>query len=942
MIRDFLKKVRHLILHTLFVRRRQRDLDDELAFHLEQATDANVAAGMMPEEARRQALVEFGGMERAREQCHRQRPGWWMGTVMQDVRYALRLLGRSPGFTAIAAGSLALAIGANTAIFSIAKEVLYDRLGVEHPEQLRLLGWSAQGKVAVHSFRTEFDAEAEGMKSESFSYPVFRQLQAADRAMQGLLAFEDVRSTGMVRGAAEPLSVEAVSGGYYSVLGVHPQLGRPILWSDDGAPGSGAVAVISEGLWERAFGRSPAVVGQTIRVKQITLTIVGVNPRGFSGAANVQDSPDLFVPMSMMTAVDKWGGVGMSPLTDARFWGIEVMGRMRPGVSEERARVALDTELAAAVRATMTVAQGETMPRMVLADGSRGLHQLDGVFRKPVNVLLVLVGLVLLLACANVANLQLARGAQRMREMSVRLALGAGRARVLRQLLTESLLLAVLGGGCGLLLGYLGRNGVPALLVRSWQEEKIRVHFDWKVFAFSTLVTLMTGLLFGLTPAWSAARADVSSNLKESAQTATRRRRGLGGKTLVGAQIALSTLLVIGAGLFLRTVAGLNAVDPGFRTDHLLLAPVYPAPDRFPAEKNVALLGSVEQAIAAIPGVEAATAMGNSWLGGGWGTVTIHTEEELAHPENAPVKKVGEVAPKADAIVMISDADGEENLAERTNQVGNGFFAVMGVPMKAGRGFGPQDTATSPKVAVINESLARKRFPRGNPVGQRFTTSEKGKPDWIEVVGVCGDTRGDDLRTPASAEFFRPYIQVKSLFGLSFVVRTHLPAEVIVPALRRAVAGENSELSVEEIRSQQEQIDETMRAERVLAALTAGFGILALALACVGIYGVMAYTVAQRTNEIGIRLALGAQPGQVRRMVLRESVWLAGAGVVAGVVAALMLARMVKSMLYGVGPNDPVTVCSGALVLLFVALAASWIPARRAARVQPMEALRHE
>ena len=929
-------------LRFLISRRKPEELDLELSFHLEKAIELHLAAGMNAAEARRQALIEFGGVERTREQTYEQRPGWWMGTVVQDVRYALRLTAKSPGFTAVAAGSLALAIGANTAIFSIAKEMLYDRLAVDHPEQLRLLGWRANGETPVQGYRTEFDTHAAGMTSESFSYPVFRQLQASDRSLQGLVAFEEVGSSGMVGGVAEPLSVEAVSGNYYSLLGVRSQLGRAILPSDDGAVDTGAVAVISEGLWDRAFGRSANVIGQTLRVDKATLTIVGVNPRIFTGAASAQQSPDLFVPMSMANMVDPWGGVGLSALKDPGYWGIEVMGRLRADVSESQAQAALDTELAAAVRSTMTVKPNTTMPRMVMADGARGLHQMDGDFRKPLNVLGVLVGLVLLLACANVANLQLARGTQRTREMSVRLALGSGRRRLLQQLLTENLFLAALGGSGGLLLGYLGRNGIPALLVRGWRADKMAVHFDWGIFVFCAVSTVLTGLMFGMFPAWNAARLDVSGGLKEGAQTATRRQRGLRGKALVGLQIALSTLLIIGAGLFVRTVMGLASIEPGFRTDHLLIAPIYPAPDRFPPKKNVQLMSDVERAIAAIPGVDAATAMSVTWLGGGWNTVAIRTEDEVAHPETVPVRPDDPGLLKATSVTMDGGGAGDD-LAVRSNRVGNGFFAVMSVPIFAGRGFGPQDTATSQKVAVINQRLARERFPHGSPVGKRITLSGEGTPkSWIEVVGVCGDTLNDDLRSQAPGQFFLPLTQADESYGSNFMVRTHLPAAVIVPALRRAVAGVSSEFSIQEIRSQQEDIDTTMRMERALATLAAGFGALALALACVGIYGVMAYSVANRRNEIGIRLALGARPGQVRSMILRESAWLAVAGVIAGVAAALWLGRLVGTMLYGVGPYDPVTLVGGTVLLFAVALAAGWIPARRAAGMEPMDALRHE
>ncbi|MGB6687820.1 MAG: ABC transporter permease [Terracidiphilus sp.] len=891
-----------------------REFGDEIETHIELLKDRLMRQGMSREDAASAALRQFGNTVLI-EQRHREaRSFLWFTTVLQDVRYGLRMLRRSPGFTAIVAASLALAIGANTAIFSVAKNLLYDRLGVSHPEQLRLLGWAGDDKVAVHSYWSSYEALDAGMKSECFSYPVFRELQAHNRSLEGLFAFKDLPTSASVRGSAQRMQVELVSGNFYSDLGVRPQLGRAIQPADDVASGAGAVAVISDALWRREFGRSPAVLGQMITVDQSVLTIVGVNPRSFTGAQSVQQSPDLFVPLSMQPLVKPWGH-RVSLLSQPDNWWLEVMGRVKPNVTDRQLRSELDVELAAVVHGTMTVKPDETIPRMVLADGSRGLHQLDGSFKGPVNVLMVLVGLVLALACANVANLLLARGAQRQREMSVRLALGAARARILRQLLTESLLLAALGGTGGLLLGYLGRNEIPRLLTTPWLLAKIDIPFDWGVSGFAAGVTLLTGILFGMAPAWSAARREVSSSLKEGAQTATRRRKGAGGKMLVGFQIALSTLLVIGAGLFLRTVLGLSETDAGFRTEHLLLAYIDPPRQRYPEGKDVFLHQQLEQAIAAVPGVQAVTLMSTPYLTDSMSKMSFMTEAESADPAKAH--------------------------GERDEEVGNRFFETLGIPILAGRGFGPQDTASSAKVAVINQSLARTRFPHGNPIGQRFRL-EGNTGDWIRVVGICADTRYQNLREDNPPQFFVPYVQQTEVGGMSYVIRTKIAPEAIVPALRRTVAQIDSNLPLEDVRTQQEQIDESMRKERALAALIAGFGLLALALAAVGIYGVMAYSVANRRNEIGIRLALGAQPAQVRGIILRESAWLAVAGIVVGVGAALPLTRLVKSMLYGIQPYDPTTITAGILVLLAVTLAASWIPARRAAGVQPMEALRYE
>jgi predicted permease len=890
-------------------------MEAELASHLEALTADLVRAGYSPEDAARRARIALGTALAHKEGMRASLGLRWWDEFWTDLRYGVRILRKSAGFTAIAVASLALAIGANTTIFSVAKGVLYDRLGVPHPEQLRVLGWNSDEHGAVHSFWSAFNARDVGMKSECFSYPIFKQFEEHSQGFDGVFGFKDFNLTAGIRGNAQPVQSEMVSGNFYAVMGVQPQLGRALQASDEGAPGTGAVVVISDGLWQREFGRSPAVLGQTITVNQTSLTIVGVNPPGFTGAQSVQQSPELFIPLSMQPLVRPWGRKA-SLLTQPDNWWLEVMGRAKPGTNETEIRAALDVELAAAVRSTMTVKMDETIPRMVFADGSRGLHQLDWSFKKPVNVLLALVGLVLLLACANIANLLLARGAQRQREMSVRLAMGAGRGRVMRQMLTESLLLAAMGGLGGLVLGYLGRNVLPNLLVHSWGRDQIEIHFDWGVFGFTAAVTLLTGLFFGLAPAWSAARSEVSNGLKEGAQTATRRRRGLGGKALVGFQIALSTLLVIGAGLFLRTLTGLYSVDAGFRTDHLLLAGINPPSARYPDGKDVLLHERLEQAFSVVPGVEAVTVMDMPYLTGGTSIMSFMTEEESADPSKAK--------------------------GERNETVGNQFFATMGIPIVAGRSFGPQDTASSPKVAVINQSLARTRFPHGNPVGQRFRSGDTAKGDWIQVVGICADTRYSSLREDPPPQFFVPYVQQTGVGGLTYLIRTRVRPTAIMPALRQAVAQIDRDLPTTDVRTQQEQIDDTMSTERALAALAGGFGLLALALACVGIYGIMAYSVANRRNEIGIRLALGAQPGQVRGMILRESTWLAIVGILVGVGAALGLTRLVKSMLYGIEPNDPATICCGVLILLALALAASWIPARRAAGVEPMEALRHE
>ena len=511
---------------------------------------------------------------------------WW-DEFRADARYAGRMLFKSPGFTAVAVISLALAIGANATIFSVAKQILYERLAVPQAGELRLLAWTGdEAHVAVHSIWGNSDRVAGGgVTSNVFSYAAFQHLRAENRVLGGLFAFKRTEMTAVVRGSAIRIRGEMVSGNYYSELGVRPVLGRGISPADENVQASGSVAVIGYGLWEREFGMSPSVIGQVIKVNETPLTIVGVNPKEFTSAKDVQTPADVMMPIELQPQVSPqpWPDA----LTNPEKWWVNIMVRIKPGMNETQAQAALNTQLSAIVRGTMPVEPQDDLPRLELLDGSRGLFEQEAVFSKPMGVLMTLVGLVLLLACANIANLMLARGTQRHREMSVRLALGAGRTRILRQMLVESLMLAGFGGGAGLLAAFAGRNLIPRMIENAWEQNDLHVHFDWRVFGFTAGITIVTGLLFGLAPAWAAARSELVHGLKETAQTTTRRRRGLGGRALVGFQIALSTLLVIGAGLFLRTLAGLTAVNVGFRTDHLLLVEINPQPAKYPAGKDV-------------------------------------------------------------------------------------------------------------------------------------------------------------------------------------------------------------------------------------------------------------------------------------------------------------------------------------------------------------------
>jgi predicted permease len=801
--------------------------------------------------------------------------------VPQDLVFAGRLLRKSPGFTLIATVSLALAIGANTTIFSIAKQLLLARLDIPDAANLRLL--------------TAIDA--------NLSYPVYQELRAQNSALGDLLAFHVTAANATVGMNAERVLIHEVSGNYFEVLGIQPQLGRVIQPLDD-TSASDAVVVISDGFWEREFARSPKALGTPMKLNDVPVTIVGVNPKGFTGAASTLPSqtPDAIVALAKATLV--------TPSSNRQDWladpasdSVYIMGRTKSGVADRTAQVTLETQFSTIVRSVVPVRAGTGVPRLVLRDGSRGLFAQRQTFGTPIAVLTIFLGLVLLLACANIATLMLARGARRQQEISIRLALGAGRARVLRQLLVESLLLATLGGLAGLLMAYLGRNAIAGYTP----------HFDWQVFGFTALVSIATGLLFGIAPALAALRAPIAATVK---------RRGVVGKSVVAFQIALAALLVITAGLFIRSLIVLTGVTPGFHSDHLLLAQIVLPQNRYPAGANVEFHQRMEERIAAIPGVSSVAGAEAPYLSG------EHLETRLLAQ--------GEVA------------DSRTDQTEPYNAVGIRFFETLGIPIVAGRGFTIDDTPASPRVAVINQRLAAARFPNQNPIGKRISVGVYAgygdvlTADQIEVVGICADTLYSDLHEPPPPQFFVPYVQQTQVRRLTYHIRARTAPEAIIPALRRVVRAADPALPLVNVRTQQDQIDANLMDERLLVSLTSGFGLLALVLASVGVYGLMAYSVAQRTREIGIRMALGAIPRQILTMVLRESFSLSAAAVALGVATALLVTRFVRSLLFGIAPSDPAVVWGATALVMFVAVGASWLPARRAASVQPMEALRQD
>lgn len=830
-----------------------------------------------------------------------------------DIRYALRLLKSHPGFVFVIAFSLAVAIGINTAVFSVSKAVLYQHLDVPNAKQLRLLGWRGNASVVHFSYATNFDARDAGMTCDRFSYPVFRQLQR-DHSMAGIFAFWDSMATASIAGIQQQVRMELVSDNYYQVLGVRLELGRPITNDHGGAAND--VAVISDELWDRQFGRSPSALGQMIVVNHTSLTIIGVNPRGFTGAQSALRSADIFVPLSIQPQVRPLSPQFPSILSNPNIWLLDVMGRLKARDNEDQVRATLNAELAAAVRGTLAIRPDESVPQLVSVDGSRGLHLWDKAFRTPLDAIVLIALLVLLLATVNVANLTLVRGMRRQREIAIRVALGANRGRVVRQLLTESFVLAAIGGCGGLLLGFFARNVLPRLLLGGDHQNAIDIHFDWRVCAFAAALTILSGVVFGLAPVINTSHTEAVGGLQIAA-TNSPKSWTRGGKALVMLQISMSALLLMGAALFVRTLLNLDSIGVGFPTDHLLLATIDTPREGYPGVKSVLLHQRLQQAIAALPGVEAATALESRWFSGDSETTTIFTEDDFANPSHAKNE-------------LISTVD-------------SGFFSVMGIPLVAGRPFAHTDNASAPRVAIVNQALAKERFASQSPVGKRFAfTDNPGNDGWVEIIGVAGNTKYQDLREPAPPQLFVPLSQQPLVLQMTYVIRSPLGREFVIPELRHAVASVDPTLHISDICTQQQQIDETTRTEHTLADLTSGFGFLALILVVIGIYGIMLYSVEQRQKEIGIRLALGAQREQVRNRILWETARLAIAGIGAGLLGFQAFTRILQSILYGVSPRNPVILPTVAALLLVISLAAAWLPAQRAASVVPMEVLRQE
>jgi predicted permease len=834
--------------------------------------------------------------------------------MWQDIRFGTRMLVKQPGFTAIAVLTLALGIGANTAIFSLVSQILLRHLPVQNPNELVVL--RSPGPMRGHVW-------SDGDEAQSFSYPMYKGLRDSNTVFSGMLARFAFPGSIAMHGQTERGAGELVSGTYFEVLGVRPALGRLFALDDDKVPGAQPVVVLSHAYWTRRFARDPGVLNQTLLVNNTPLTIVGVAQADFTGV-QVGQSADVFVPLMMkaqMTpernGLEEWDN----------YW-LAILARRKPGVSMGQS----EAGITAAYRPLLQeqLAQMKDLSwdqqkrqrfldkKVLLIPGAKGRTTVQTDTGQSLTALFVMVALVLLIACTNVANLLLAQGAARQRELAIRSAMGASRARMIQQLLAESLLCALAGGALGLLIGIWLMNVLTPAVASNLGIKGLSSSLDLRVLSFAGGATLLCGVFFGLLPAWRVTRAAVAQTLKDQAATTSASSAHVGArKMLVAGQVAFTLLLVAGAFLFTRTLWNLRQQSLGLRTENVITFAVSPILNGYDTPRTIALIDQLRARMAAVPGVRAV------------GTSEIGTLTGTDMGSNVDIEGAKELSPE----------DSHVNF----DPIGPGYFSALGVPLLSGREFNEGDGPGKGKVAIISEAMAKKFFAGRNPLGLHISCCVRGAAKLnTEIVGVVKDSKQSHVREADRPFIYLPYAQQEALREMTFYAYTQQDPLLAVSALRSTVQELDPNLPIFAIKTMERVVDEDLFGERIVAALSTGFGTLAALLAAMGIYGVLAYLVVQRTREIGIRMALGAETAHVRLLILKEVGSMVLLGVAVGLPLAYGLARLSESLLFGVHASDPMVYLLGLVLISVIALAACYIPARRATRVDPLIALRYE
>jgi predicted permease len=899
--------------------RLDRQLDAELQFHVDEETARLRAAGVPPDEAHRLAVADFGGIEPIKEAARDVRGTRWLEDLWQDLRYTTRSMRRHPAFAVAAVLSLAIGIGANTAIFGVVDALLIRPLPVASPSELSYVtrtGPAAEGRRTIATTR--------------FSHPAFLRYQSALQAVHvSLAAMTTVtRMQLSVAGAtsddgAELVLAQLVSGEWFAVMGVAPQRGRALTPSDDGTVSGQPVAVLSDGYWTRRFARDPSVIGATIRLNGQPLTVVGVAAPSFDGFI-VGDPVDLWVPTSLQPQVHYAANADMFDADASKPWRpqegvgwLTLIARVRPPATRSGAAAVLDTAFRHDVEARAAAIPNPQQrayflrTHATLADGSRGLSDIRDQFGRAVLVLMVTVALVLLVACTNLANLLMARSAARSREFAVRLSLGARRGRLVRQLMTESLLLAILGGIASLLFAQAGSSALLRLAADGPTPLPLDVSLNWPLVAFAIALAIGTGLLFGLLPALRFSRSDVHDAIKSGGRIASLSGHLPGGRVLVVAQVALSFALLAGAMIFVRTLHNLLTIDPGFRAAHLVTAKFDPRMAGYTPATMAGLRERLLDGARAIPGAQAAAVAMCGTM------ANCHAVSNI----DIPGRQAG----------VGDDADVQEDY------VTAGYFPALGMELVAGRNFSEADTDRTTRVAIVNEAMARHFFADVSAVGKQFSEGDR-----YEIVGVVRDSRVNGLRETPPRMVFYPYSQHAGMPIRNVYVRVDGDAAPAAQNLRGVIRNADRGIAVREVVTLAELEERSIARERLISTLTGTFGLLAVAVACLGLYAMVSYSVARRRNEIGIRLALGASLANVRWLVLRETIVLVLAGIAAGVLIAMPALHFVEALVYGLSTRDPLTLIAAAATLCLVALVAGAGPAWRASRLDPALALRIE
>ena len=884
------------------------DLEEEMRLHLELREQERLQSGMTQTEARSAARRRFGNPTALKEKSH-MTWGWqWFEDLLQDVGYGIRTMLRCPGITIVALLSLALGIGANTAIFSLMDAVMLRSLPVNDPGQLVLFGNGTDSGIS------------DGFSNEDlFSYPFYREMQQKNEVFSDLAAVFSMnnRVHGFVEGRseAEPMNIQLVSGTYFPMLGVHAVVGRTLTDEDDRMKDGNPVAVVSYSWWNRNMAHDPSTLNKKLKVGSTIFTIVGIAPPEFFGT-KVGDSPDIWIPLSMQKEVPP----NFDGYSDNFSESLYLMGRLKPGTTTEQAATNVNLLFRQILLGFPDAPLNQenlkklNNTRVVLSPMATGLSSLRRKFSEPLKILMAVVGLVLLIACANIANLLLARSTARTREFAVRQALGAKRSRLIRQLLTESLVLAFAGGALG--VGFAA--GASRLLLRLVSGGQATVPLDVSInvrlLLFTLAITCATAILFGMIPALRATKLELTESLKDGRGAAGAGAKNPLAKTLVITQIAFSLLLLVASGLFLRSLINLTNVDTGFNRENVLRLQTDASSIgyMYGDSRLLSLYQQIEERVNAVPGVRAAGSSLFTYNEGSWNTrVSVHGYE----------------------------ADKNRNV--KHNIVTNGYFAAMGIPLLAGRTFGPQDTATSQKVTMISETMARTMFPNGSALGHRYGVGGPDHAADLEVIGIVKDVKFGSLQeNQQTLDYFPVAQQVRYLND--FEVRYDGDFGAVASAVRHAIHEVDRNLPISNVTTLNEQVNRSITNQRLVAQLSTFFGLLAVFLSCIGIYGLMSYVVTRRTNEIGIRMALGAERADVRWMVMREILLLVALGIGIGVPVALAGNRLISNMLFGLGPADPVSLIAAVGALLIVAVIAGYLPARRASLVDPMVALRYE